>query len=188
MAPTVMVIESRSPEDHYQGRREGEGLCELLRLCGIEHVYREVTDRTHFIRAFEEVSACEPRYVHISCHGDADGFRLTDGDIVNWDEFHDFVWHGCDRALGDCVLVFSASAVGEGVGVLLEQHRTFCARIVAPTRRITWQEGLAAYSSFYFRSTWETGTTEDVALMNDLVGSPTFVQFKGHRSKTYRTV
>lgn len=185
---TVMVIESRNADDHFKGRQEGVGLCELLKLSGIEHRYREVINREFLTKALLEVGYSEARYVHISCHGNSKGIELSDGDFVTWDEFHDLVWSECGKALAGRVLVFSACAVGRGIGVLLKKHSTFCARIVAPTRKIYWDEGLAAYSTFYFRTTKKkNGTSDDVALMNKIVGSKTFVQFKGYRPDTYTT-
>ena len=184
----VMVIESPSPDDYFHGRREGHGHCELLRLSEVPHKYREVTDRAHLRAALAEVELSRAKYVHISCHGASEGIVLTSGESLTWDEFHDLVWHDSNEALKRKVLVFSACEVGKGVGVLLKKHSTFCARIVAPTREISWTEGLAAYSAFYFRATRPTPTTDDVALLNKIVGAKTFRQFKGYRADTYTTL
>jgi len=184
--PHVFVIESRSAEDHFEDRMEGRGLCEQLRTSCVPHAYLDVVDIEHLEKALDQVSCSDASYVHFSCHGEPGGFKLTDNTFVSWKEFHDLAWTACDQALAGKVLVFSACLVGEDVGVLLDWHSTFCSQIVAPTRRISWDEGLAAYSTFYFRATnAETSIGQDVELMNDIVGDDAFIQFQGYRAEAY---
>jgi hypothetical protein len=126
------------------------------------------------------------RDVHFSCHGRNEGFELTDGTFVSWRRFHDLAWRDCSRALRDRVVVFSACLAGNGVDALLGWHRTFCAQIVAPTREITWEEGLAAFSAFYLHVRRETTVGQSVELMNQIVGNEAFVRFKGSRPQAYQ--
>jgi len=177
----VFVIESLSAVDHFDGRLEGAGICELLRLARVPHSYRSVVDLPHLELALDLVGASEARYVHFSCHGKEDGFQLTDGTFVSWRRFHDLAWRDCHRALQDRVVVFSACLAGNGVDAVYRWHKTFCAQIVASTRQITWEEGLAAFSAFYLHVGRETTVGQSVELMNRIAGNEAFVRFKGSR-------
>lgn len=178
-SPDVVIMESRSPVDHFDGRQEGRTLQKILALEGISSIYREVVNPEHFGAA---LSAITPgtSYVHLSCHGSRDGILLTDGSFVAWDTFDRVTW---PRLKGKC-LVFSSCEVGRGVRCLFSRHhKTFCNAIVAPTREITWAEGLVAYSAFYHRATEPGDPRDDVTVMDHIVGAGSFVVYL--RSKTY---
>jgi hypothetical protein len=74
----VFIIESLSLSDESDGRTEGRMLQEMLRLLEIRSEYR-------YIRTFKELTVIgeefrkEPsfRYLHLSCHGNKSGVRLT---------------------------------------------------------------------------------------------------------------
>ena len=180
----VFVIESQGANDHFEDRLEGRGLCEFLRIAQVPYAYKSVIDLDHLELALDMVCASSATYVHFSCHGDHDGISLTDGTFVTWPDFHDLVWHRCNRALQRKVLVFSACLVGGGVEALLDMHSTFCAQIIAPTRKIGWDEGLATFSAFYYRAKGSTSLRSDVEVMNSIVGDDAFARFKGYRPTT----
>jgi hypothetical protein len=182
----VFVIESPSASDHFAGTLEGRGLCELFRLSRVPYAYRSVVDQSHLEWALRIVMSGSARYVHFSCHGDEKGIFLTDGTHLSWREFHDLVWNECDKALKGKVVTFSACLVGCGVEQLLEWHSTFCSNIIAPSRKIEWAEGLAAFSGFYLRARRGTSLGDDVAVMNEIVGPGTFECISGAHPRATR--
>lgn len=177
----VLIIESRSPTDHFNGHHEGRILQQTLHLGGIHSNYFEVLDQAHFEKALKKADNSNVKYVHFSCHGLDDGFELTDGTFVTWEDLDNIAW---PILRGKC-LVFSSCLVGKGVERLFEYHKTFCNAIVAPTREITWSEGVVAYSAFYHKATLpETSTRSDVRVMNAIVGAGTFSLFESPTRNT----
>jgi hypothetical protein len=179
----VLIIESRSPSDHFNGRQEGRILQEILHLEGVKSKYFEVLDQEHLEKALKKSESDSVKYVHFSCHGLHNGFELTDGTFLTWEDLDAIAW----PLLKDKCLVFSSCLVGKGVEDLFNYHKTFCNAIIAPTKTITWSEGVVAYSAFYHKATSpETSTKSDVRVMNAIVGSGTFSLFMSPtKSATY---
>lgn len=174
--PEVYIIESRSAEDHWEDRHEGRTLRHVLEMEGVQSKLREVVQLPQLRRALREASRGCYSYVHLSCHGGADGIELTDGTHVTWDLFDELAWPGLR---GKCV-VFSSCEVGAGVGRLFELHRTFCNAVVAPRGDITWSESIAAFTAFYHLATSaDTAPEDDIRMMNQLVGRPVFCVSRG---------
>jgi hypothetical protein len=167
----VLIIESRSPADHFDGRHEGRILQQILHLEGVRSKYFEVLDKNYLEKALKKAENNNVKYVHLSCHGLDHGFELSDGTFISWKDFDEIAW----PLLKDKCLVFSSCCVGNGVEALFEYHKTFCNAIIAPTKTITWSEGVVAYSAFYHKATApDTSTKSDVRLMNAIVGAGTF--------------
>jgi hypothetical protein len=178
-APDVVIIESRSPTDYLQNRQEGHTLQQVLTLEGISSSYFEAVNPQCFSLALRSIKP-HTSYVHLSCHGSPEGIQLTDGSFASWSAFDQVTW----PVLKQKCLVFSSCEVGRGVNELFEyHHRTFCHAIVAPTRKITWAEGLVAYSAFYHRATRPGDAAADVKVMNWIVGAGTFKLYG--KGKTY---
>ncbi len=181
----VLIIESRSPLDHFDGRHEGRILKDILHLGGVRTKYFEVLDQKYLKKSLEKASNDSIKYVHFSCHGLDNGFQLTDGSFLTWKEFDTIAW----PYLKNKCLVFSSCLVGKGVESLFEHHKTFCNAIVAPTREITWSEGVVAYSAFYHKATSaKTSTNSDVRVMNAIVGKRTFSLFDSPTRNTVYTI
>jgi uncharacterized protein (DUF488 family) len=181
----VLIIESRSPSDHYDGRHEGRILKDILQLEGVRSAYFEVIDLEHLKKALKKAENESIRYVHFSCHGADNGFELTDGTFLTWEEFDTIAW---PLLKGKC-LVFSSCLVGKGVERLFDYHKTFCNAIIASTRKITWSEGAVAYSAFYHKATSnQTSTQSDVRVMNTIVGKGTFSLFESPTRSTTHVI
>ena len=179
----ILIIESRSDQDIYDGRSEGETLKRTLALVGINAKSIEVTNKDFFVKALKLAQREHMRYVHISAHGSDDGFELTDGTFIDWVELDRLAW----KLLKGKCLCFSSCSVGNSVEELFTLHKSFCNAIVAPTRNIGWGEGLVAYSAFYHRSlSHEKSSAQDVKVMNHIVGAGTFRLIASpHISSTY---
>ncbi|WP_233979909.1 hypothetical protein [Pectobacterium versatile] len=179
----VLIIESRSAQDIYDDRYEGETLKQILRLQGVHAKYIEVVNQELFVKALKLAQKEHIKYVHISAHGEDEGFVLTDGTEISWADFDTLAW---PYLKGVC-LCFSSCSVGKGAEKLFTHHKSFCSAIVAPTRTITWGEGLVAYSAFYHRTlSTETSPKQDVKVLNHIVGAGSFRLIRSsYQSVTY---
>jgi hypothetical protein len=140
MPHDVYIIESVTARDKKAGRLEGPTLCGFLGLAQIPHRYAEVTDFRSFANAVVAAVNSGAEFIHISAHGDADGFCLTDGTEITWDFLSEALW----PHLKGVTLAFSACSVGRGVEELFERRKSFCAFVVAPTRELGFHEAAAA--------------------------------------------
>lgn len=167
----ILIIESRSPQDIFDDRYESGTLKQILKLQGIHAKNIEVVDRKFLSKAIKYAEKEHIRYIHISAHGNPDGFALTDGDFITWNEFDEIAW---PRLKKTC-LCFSSCGVGQGADELFNYHKSFCNAIVAPTRNVNWGEALVAFSALYHRAlSVETSTAQDVKVLNHIVGAGTF--------------
>ncbi|WP_223827953.1 CHAT domain-containing protein [Vreelandella titanicae] len=186
----VVIIESRSASDIFDGRSEGESLQHVLKLENVRAKLFNVCNRKQLQKALDYAAKDSVTYVHFSGHGSDDGFTLTsydfgdkDDGFVSWQDFDEMAW---PKLKGKC-LCFSSCDIGRGVEAVFDFHKSFCNAIVAPTRKITWGEGLVAFSAFYHRALEEdTSTKKDVSVMNRIVGAGTFKFIAAnHRNATF---
>lgn len=179
----IIIIESRSPKDVYEERFEAGTLKQILKLENINAKHMEVVDRQYFSKAIKYAEKENIRYVHISAHGNPQGFALTDGDFISWREFDEIAW---PRLRGKC-LCFSSCSVGQGAEELFTYHKSFCNAVIAPTREIGWGEGLVAFSALYHKAlSTGTSTSQDVKVMNHIVGAGSFRLIDSpYKSTTY---
>lgn len=179
----ILIIESRSDQDIYDGRGEGETLKRILKLQGVNARCIEVINERMLIKAFKIAQRENIKYVHISAHGFDKGFALTDDIVITWQDFDRMAW---PILRGKCIC-FSSCSVGNGVEELFTLHKSFCNAIIAPTRDISWGEGLVAYSAFYHRTqSREKSSVQNVKVMNHVVGAGTFRLIESpYVSRTY---
>lgn len=179
----ILILESRSPKDIYDDRFEAGTLSKILKLENISAKHFEVADRYYLKKSLKYAEKQNISYIHISAHGSKEGFELTDGDFITWQEFDEIAW---PRLKGMCIC-FSSCSVGLGAEELFVYHKSFCNAIVAPTRDISWGEGLVAFSALYLRAlSSESSTTQDVKVMNHIVGAGSFRLIESpHKSTTY---
>ncbi|HII4333219.1 TPA: hypothetical protein ACY4P8_004670 [Vibrio parahaemolyticus] len=178
----ILIIESRSAEDIYDDRYEGATLKDVLKLQGISAKHFEVVDKGYFEKAIKYASKEHIKYVHFSGHGSPEGIALTN-DFITWKEFDQMAW---PHLKGTC-LCFSSCDVAKGVLEVFEYHKSFCNAIIAPTRPITWGEGLVSFSALYHRAlSSSTSSTQDVRVLNHIVGAGTFSFLaSSYQSTTY---
>lgn len=179
----ILIIESRSPRDIYENRFEAGTLQQILKLESIATKHFEVVDRAHLAKAIKYAEKEHIRYIHISAHGDPEGFALTDGDFITWRDFDEIAW----PKLKNKCLCFSSCSVGQGAEELFTYHKSFCNAVIAPTRKIGWGEGLVAFSALYHRAlSVGTSTAQDVKVMNHIVGAGSFRLIESpYKSTTY---
>ncbi|KTG21236.1 hypothetical protein AUR67_07815 [Pseudoalteromonas sp. XI10] len=179
----ILIIESRGALDHFDDRYEAATLKDVLNLQRVRAKHVEVVNKEYLAKALKLAENVNINYVHISAHGCDKGIELTDGDFISWKEFDELAW---PYLKGVCIC-FSSCSVGLGANELFKYHRTFCNAIVAPTREISWGEGIVAFSAFYHRATKEdTSAEQDVKVLNHIVGAGTFkITCSSYNSTTY---
>lgn len=179
----ILIIESHSDQDIYDGRCEGDTLKRVLQLQGVNAKSIEVINEKILIKALKIARRENIKYVHISAQGFNEGFFLTDGDIVTWRDFDRLAW---PILRGKCIC-FSSCSVGNEVEELFTLHKSFCDEIVAPTRNISWGEGVVAYSAFYHRiQSHENSSSQNVKVMNHIVSAGAFKLIESpYISRTY---
>ena len=80
----VFIAELNNPEDFYLGKLDGYTANEVLKVRRITSRYRIVLNREMLRRAIDHAAKLEADIFHLSCHGDADGVQLTDGECLSW--------------------------------------------------------------------------------------------------------
>ncbi|PWS27985.1 hypothetical protein DHW03_10510 [Pedobacter yonginense] len=141
--PGVFIIESLEFEDE-RGSKEGEILYGILQLSGIpvEYVYvRSYDEFVHFINQFVESNF---RFLHISCHGNNDGIKLTLEEISN-NELGSIL----HRKLKYRRLFLSAcAAVNENMAFELFP-KSGCNSLIGPNKKVKMKEVAIFWASFY---------------------------------------
>jgi hypothetical protein len=167
----VLIIESRSDQDIYDGRGEGETFKRILQLQCVNAKSIEAINEKMLIKALKVAQRESIKYIHISAHGYDRGFALTDDAIITWRDLDRLAW---PILRGKCIC-FSSCSVGNGAEELFTLHKSFCNAIIAPKRDISWGEGLVAYSALYNRAQLrEKSSMQNVKVMNHIVGAGTF--------------
>ncbi len=179
----ILIIESRSPSDIYNDTFEAKTLQQVLKLQDVDSKRIEVVNKQLLAKALKLAEKEHIKYVHISAHGAPGGFALTDGEFITWRDFDELAW----PHLKNTCVCFSSCSVGSEAEEIFTYHKSFCNAIVAPTRKISWSEGLVAFSAFYHRAlSQETSTSQDVKVLNHIVGAGTFKFIESSfRSDTY---
>ena len=83
--PEVFIIESLDWIDEQKGRYEGRILTDILRLSGKKPIYYYVRTKQELVELMHLFQATRYRYLHLSCHGDADSIKTT-LDIIDFKE------------------------------------------------------------------------------------------------------
>ncbi|MFY9261650.1 MAG: hypothetical protein WAO71_14235 [Gallionella sp.] len=171
----VLIIESRTSEDKKAARSEQPHLENTFKLLGISTKKIEVSTPKGFYSAIKKAETEHIHYVHFSGHGCSDGIQLGDSLFITWKEIDDNCW---PSLRGTC-FSFSSCDVAKGVEALFGKHKTFCAAIVAATRKVYWAESAVAFSAFFLKATNPgTSTERDVNVMNHICGAGTFKLFR----------
>lgn len=174
----LIMIESRTIEDQEMGFSEQDVLRSVFEQLRIRAKVIEVFTPAQFYQALRRASSEHVGYVHFSGHGSPSGV-LIGATEVTWEDIDQQCWPN----LKNVCFTFSSCDVAKGVSRIFERHKTFCAAVVAATRKVDWAESAVAFSAFYLRSTRDDSSTEqDVRTMNHICGSGTFKVIRASRA------
>jgi len=85
--PEVFVIEALHAADYDVGRADGDVLANHLHLMGVQKAYCKVKNKIEFQDAIIKFKLSRCRFLHVSCHGEANANVLDIGDdAVNYEE------------------------------------------------------------------------------------------------------
>lgn len=168
----IYLIESPSAEDLYHGRNEGDALARTLSLGGIEVTYYLAINDELFDAAIDDIAIrinARPDhnsvmpFIHISAHGDEDGFHLTDGDMIFWDKLTRKLHYLSDLVewmelpdpfpskLSRLNLALSSCSAYKNYKAALSSDSPF-QMMLRPNDDIGWCQALIGFTTFYYQS------------------------------------
>src|SRR5436309_4172483 len=75
--PEIFIIESLNFDDERAERFEGRIISKILALGGKQCEYFYIRTRKEFKAILEQYASSHYRYLHLSCHGNADSMYTT---------------------------------------------------------------------------------------------------------------
>lgn len=152
--PELFIIESMIDNDENSGFFEGVRIAQILRLGGHRPKYFYIQDERELDLLVPVFRQSNYRYLHLSCHGDGDGFELTNG-YVTFARFAEIF----GKALLLRRLFISACNAGKKE-LVHELHATSrgIQSVTAPSVEISYDHAAAIWSSFYL-SLLDAGST-----------------------------
>ncbi len=146
--PEVFIIESLTPDDVENGRREGDLIAHILKMGGRNPIYRHPKTITGFKRALAQFSNSNYRYLHISSHGGKDHFMFHFGAMF----FNEFHWHIRHKLANKRVFVSACEAVHHKnhklANVVLRD--TGCYSLIGSAEEINFDTAAMFWSTFYY--------------------------------------
>ncbi len=154
----VYIIESPSPKDFFEDVHEGEIISKTLTLAGVKNECRRVVNRNFFKMAlldFFSKSVGAIPILHISAHGDKNGFQLTNeadqGQILEWSFLTDFFQAINDVQSGQLLLCMSSCEGFSACKMAMKKesvtHPFF--GVIGNRRKPTYSDTLIGFSTFY---------------------------------------
>lgn len=184
----VYIIESPSRQDLIEERKEGKALYESLILADCDVNYKLVANKEEFILSlkfiiedfFEKKGKWHTMpFIHISAHGDEDGIQLTNGELVNWQDFEIelakinqkigflFGLNEYSDFVSRIVLCFSACKGFNGYKIWNSNQPCPYQCIIGPVVDVDWSDSLTAFITFYHLANFkERSFSEAVKQMN----------------------
>lgn len=143
--PEVFIIESLDPDDEGNGRFEGAIISRILDMHGKATKYRYVRTRKQFEIAVKQFGKSRYRYLHISCHADAEGMCTTNQEEIDFDELAEILNpHLADRRLflSACEMVHKdlAKAIIPKSG---------CFSVIGPNEPVRFADAAILWSALY---------------------------------------
>lgn len=182
----VHIIESPRPAELQAGKKEGELISKYLHLAEIGNYHCEVKNQTEYNNALSYAKIYEQittrnKYpiLHISAHGDENGFELTDGTPINWNELKTSVvrinklMRGCFAICLSCCHGFKGCKMAMEVGGDIP-----FGALVGPLDDIPWDESAIGFAVFYNRLARDGNAYSAVWAMNAATGGIQGVKFQ----------
>lgn len=143
--PELFIIESMDDDDEKAGFFEGVRLAQILRLGGRNPKYYYVQDERELELLVPVFRQSNYRYLHFSCHGDEQGFFLTNGPI-GFDRFAEIF----GETLKLRRLFVSACQSGqEELVKALHKNARGIQSVTAPRVKIDYDHAAAIWSAVY---------------------------------------
>jgi len=158
----VYIVESPNPGDFFDDRSEGRLIAEALTLAGIPAELRIVIDDENFLKAlhvgfFSAIKKHDKArpILHISAHGNEEGFSLSNGSRYPWKLFGASLTK-LNRAMKGNLLLCMSCCKGYSVSDLakwVDSNDQPFAAVVGSDGEPTWTETLLGFQVFYHQLT-----------------------------------
>lgn len=142
--PNVFIIESLRFDDEKSRRKEGKFISHILNLAGRDYQYYYIRTKSELKEVLLFFEESKFRYLHLSCHADADGIALTLDDIGIQEMGSLFRPYLKDRRIffSACEIVTPSLAA-----TLLKE--TGCLSVIGPSKSVGFDEAALFWASFY---------------------------------------
>lgn len=197
----IYIIESQSPEDILVNRTEGRALSAGLDLSGIANKYYQVIDEDCLDKCLLEIAAninnlkqndLVAPYIHISAHGNEDGFVLTGGEFINWNMFREKIDllneltgkiqpipekpHIQISPINYC---FSTCKGFNAHKIQGDINENKFSSIIGPSELVDWSDSLIAFMTFYHQIFYKKNRAKNaVKIMNISAGLENIFKIK----------
>lgn len=189
----IYIIESQSPNDILRNRTEGKALSASLDLAEIANQYFQVINDeclNHCLELIcEDINSLKDKdlvapFIHISAHGNEDGFALTSGEFIDWASFSLKV-DKINELIGKIQInpekpyiqislmnfCFSTCKGYNAFKLQGEDKENKFSSIIGPTESVDWADSLLAFMSFYHQIFYKKqNMTKAVEIMNTTAG------------------
>lgn len=188
---TVYIIESPSAGDLFHKKSEGEILERTLKMGGIPSEYKIVANAnylnvaitTGLIQYLENKKALPPA-VHISAHGNQDGFELTSGELIEWEKLKEIL-KPINQALSGNLLLCMSSCEGFSAikTAMNEEDGLPFFEVVGPSGEPYWSDSAIAFAAFYHHLAKGSSISDAVQAMRHASGYQGFAAVRGETAK-----
>jgi hypothetical protein len=183
---SVYILESPSNDDFFNDRSEGELLVSSLRLLEIPAVKRTIVSSEYFEKAISIDSIMKFAFetkrlpiIHISAHGDREGFELLDSTIISWEYFINYLKPINEILEENLVLCMSTCRGGYAYEMVNIEREPIFSNLIGCLENIGWRDTLVGYLTFYHLYNKGFTIKEAVNGMNKATGSKHFKHFYG---------
>lgn len=199
MNQKIHIIESPSAKDIKDGRHESTALQSALNLFGLENNVYTVDSLLTFEEALihhigDEILSLKPKvtahFLHFSCHGNTEGFSITNGDFINW-EILATMLKTLNEKIGyvpipnnpqSVLFVTVSSCLGLNMFKVINfvpSPPLFCT-LIGPNETVQWSDGLLAFTAFYHNSILQKKGLSAVSNMNNVINKMNLFEAKMH--------
>ena len=188
---TVHIIESPSPDDFLDDRREGHALRSALAHAQIPAELYTVVDEERFFSAIGKIIGYHHNrdqkndipIVHLSMHGNDACVALTNGKEFQWDVLGAAIGLA-NSTLGETLLVAMSTCHGfKAIEMARVEGKPPFLALVGPTDVVAWRDTVAAFVAFYHYLVRSEGKITDATnVMNSVLArqNPLFNMASGY--------
>jgi len=175
----VKILESNVPS------AEGRMLHELFQLVSVPVTYEQVMTRASLAESLQRMaSLAAPMALHLSCHGDKNGFGLESGEFVRWYDFRQMLLP-LNRASGGNLFVSMSSCKGLfGGGMAMHTDSPPFALLIGPAENVTFADAAVGYAVFYYRLAKGAAARDALAAMIVATGEKNFDVISGDDTRS----
>lgn len=141
----VFIIESLRFEDEDRGGFEGQILQDILRLIEKQSTYYYIRTKRELQKLAPKFGRSKHRYLHLSCHADAEGMATTLDDVSFEELGRIFRPHLSGRR----VFLSACEMATPILADALLGRESGCFSVIGPSAEVAFSDAALLWSSFY---------------------------------------